>query len=75
MDFFSAHAKNASTVSREDLFTEDELKQLFQGFINSRDRAFTMVLYESAARPGELLSRDLGDFTLNGKGDFIYLED
>jgi integrase len=74
VDFFSAHAKNATTVSREDLFTKEELKRLFSGFINSRDRAFTMVLYESAARPGELLSRNLGDFTSNGKGDFIYLE-
>jgi integrase len=33
-----------------------------------------MVLYESAARPGELLERNIGDFTSNGKGDFIYLE-
>jgi len=74
VDFFSAHAKTGSTVSREDLFTEQELKQLFQGFLNSRDRAFTMVLYESAARPGELLSRNLGDFTSNEKGDFIYLQ-
>jgi integrase len=74
VDFFSAHAKNATTVSREDLFTKQELKRLFSGFINTRDRAFTMVLYESAARPGELLSRNLSDFTSNGKGDFIYLE-
>jgi integrase len=33
-----------------------------------------MVLYESGARPGEVLSRNLADFTSNGKGDFIYLE-
>ncbi|WP_123539393.1 tyrosine-type recombinase/integrase [Halosimplex salinum] len=74
VDFFSAHAKKGSTVSREDIFTDAELKSLFQGFLNSRDRAFTMVLYESAARPGELLSRNLGDFTSNEKGDFIYLQ-
>lgn len=72
--FFSAHAKSGSTVSREDLFTKKELKRLFSGFVNTRDRAFTKVLYESAARPGELLSRNLGDFSSNEKGDFIYLE-
>ncbi|WP_181687356.1 tyrosine-type recombinase/integrase [Halorhabdus salina] len=66
--------KESSSVSREDLFTEDELKRLFRSFSNVRDRAFTMVLYESAARPGELLSRNIADFTSNGKGDFIYLE-
>ena len=36
--------------------------------------SITYVLYESAARPGELLSASLGDFTANGKGDFIFLE-
>jgi len=33
-----------------------------------------MVLYESAARPGELLDADICDFTSSGKGDFIFLE-
>jgi integrase len=66
--------KESSSVSREDLFTEDELKRLFRSFSNVRDRAFCMVLYESAARPGELLSRNIADFTSNSKGDFIYLE-
>jgi len=66
--------KESSSVEREDLFTEDELKRLFRSFSNVRDRAFTKVLYESAARPGELLSRNIADFTSNGKGDFIYLQ-
>ncbi|MFC4550232.1 MULTISPECIES: tyrosine-type recombinase/integrase [Halorussus] len=74
VDFFKASTSKTSTVSRDDLFTKKELKQLFQGFINSRDRAFTMVLYETAARPGELLTRNIGDFTSNEKGDFIFLE-
>jgi len=63
-----------TTVSREDLFTEEDRKALFRAFTNTRDRAFTMVLYESAARPGELLSRNIGDFTANDQGDFIFLE-
>jgi integrase len=71
--FFSVD-KPDSSVSREDIFTKDELKQLFRGFSKTRDRAFTMMLYESAARPGEMLSRNIGDFTTNAKGDFIYLE-
>ena len=71
--FFNV-GKNVTPVSREDLFTEDDREQLFRSFSSIRDRAFTMVLYESAARPGELLSRNIADFTSNAKGDFIYLE-
>jgi integrase/recombinase XerD len=74
VDFFTVHQGQSSTVSREDLFTDEELKQLFRSFSNTRDRALTMVLYESGARPGEVLSRNLADFTSNEKGDFIYLE-
>jgi len=74
-DFFSVHKNSKpTTVSREDLFTKEELKQLLRNFSGTRDRAFTYVLYESAARPGELLSRSIGDFTSNAKGDFIFLE-
>jgi len=74
VDFISLTKKNPSRVTRDDLYTTDELKALFRGFSKIRDRAFTMVLYESAARPGELLSRNIGDFTSNEKGDFIFLE-
>lgn len=75
VQFFSVHRSNKPTsVSREDLFTDEELKRLLRNFSGTRDRAFTYVLYESAARPGELLSRNIGDFTSDGKGDFIYLE-
>jgi integrase len=72
--FFTVSSKKDSTVTREDLFTEDELQRLFCSFNSTRDKAFTMVLYESAARPGELLSRNIADFTTNEKGDFIFLE-
>jgi len=75
VEFFSVHkSRKPSSVSREDLLTEDELNRLLRNFTNTRDRAFTYTLYESAARPGELLSRNIGDFTSNSKGDFIYLE-
>lgn len=72
--FISLKKKKATQITRDDLYTKNELKRLFRGFSNTRDRAFTMILYESAARPGELLARNIGDFTSNGKGDFIFLE-
>lgn len=75
VQFFSVSSGEKSTsVTREDLFTEDELKRLFQSFTSTRDRALTMVLYESGARPGELLACNIADFTSNGKGDFIFLQ-
>jgi integrase len=75
VQFFTVRSSNKPTsVTRDDLFTEDELKRLFCSFSSTRDRALMMVLYESAARPGELLSRNIADFTSNAKGDFIYLE-
>lgn len=72
--FFTLTTTKATSVTREDLFTADERTALFRAFSTTRDRALTMVLYESAARPGELLSRNLADVTANAKGDFISLE-
>jgi integrase len=72
--FISLTKKKATRVGREDLFTEEELKRLFRNFSSTRDRAFTMVLYESAGRPGEILNLSIADFTSNEKGDFVYLE-
>ena len=75
VDFFSVHnSRKPTSVTRDDLFTKDELKKLFRSFQNTRDKAFTMVLYESASRPGELLETSIGDFTSNEKGDFIFLQ-
>ncbi|EMA15187.1 tyrosine-type recombinase/integrase [Haloarcula marismortui] len=73
--FFSVHnSRKENTVSRDDLFTTDELKAVMKEFGNTRDRAFTLTLYETAARPGELRNCSIGDFTTNSKGDFIYVE-
>ena len=74
VEFFSTSPTKTTTVSRDELFTEEERKRLFRGFSSTRDRAFAMTLYESAARPGELLEANIADFTSNGKGDFIFLE-
>jgi integrase len=74
VDFFTVGGGQTTNVTREDLFTEDELNRLFRGFQNVRDRALIMMLYESAARPGELLSCNIADFSSNEKGDFISLQ-
>jgi integrase len=73
--FFSVGSGGkTATVTREDLFTDEELDRLFRAFNSTRDRALVKVMYESAARPGEALDRTIADFTANGDGDFIYLE-
>ncbi|MFC4359261.1 tyrosine-type recombinase/integrase [Halobium salinum] len=76
VEFFSVHKKGAkaSPVTRNDLFTEEELKSLFQGFRSTRDRAFFKLMYESGGRPGEIINTSIADFTSNGKGDFIFLQ-
>jgi site-specific recombinase XerD len=72
--FFSVKTGKPTTVTREELFTSEELKRLF-GTVNSiRDRAMLMVFYESASRPDELLSINIGDFTSNSEGDLIFQE-
>lgn len=71
---FFAVGNPDTTVTRDDLFTADELKRLFRSFTSTRDRALTMVFYEAAARPGEILSRHIADFTSTETGDFIHLE-
>jgi integrase len=74
VQFFSTNPKHNSTVSRDDLLTEDERKALFRSFTSTRDRAFIMTMYEAAARPGELLECSIADFTSDEKGDFIFLQ-
>jgi integrase len=72
--FAVGSGSNTATVSREDLFTDDELHRLFRCLHSTRDRALVKVMYEAAARPGEALALAIADFTANGDGDFIYLE-
>jgi len=72
--FTVSNGGTTTTVTREDLFTDDELKRLFRGFTSIRDRALTMAFYEAAARPGEVLALNIGDFTSTGKGDFVFLQ-
>jgi integrase len=71
---FFTIGKETSPVTRDDLFTDKERKELFRGFSSTRDRAMVMVLYESASRPGEILALNISDFTSTGKGDFVFLQ-
>lgn len=73
-EFIQTTQDKPTTVTREDLFTESEINKLMAGFKNLRDKAFAMTLYESAARPGELLHCSIADVEFNQKGDFIHLE-
>lgn len=72
--FISTNRKKHTNVGPEDLYTDEELAKFFGSFNSIRNRAFAMVLYESAARPGELLASTIGDFTVEGSGDYIFLE-
>ena len=71
---FFTIGKEKTTVTREDLFTQEERKRLFRSVSSTRDRAFLMVMYEVAARPGEVLALNIADFASDEKGDFIALE-
>lgn len=73
-DFIDTTEGKGSTVTRDDLFTERERLRLFSSFRNIRDQAYFKVLYESAARPGELHGCSLSDVEFSDKGDFIHLE-
>ncbi|TET12167.1 MAG: hypothetical protein E3J86_00895, partial [Candidatus Thorarchaeota archaeon] len=53
---FTPPSRNKDVVTVADLYTHDELKSIINACTTSRDRALVQVLYESAARSGELLS-------------------
>ncbi len=53
------------SVTVEDLYSKDELNEIFKSCLNTRDRAMLEVLYESAARAAELLSMTWQNTTFN----------
>lgn len=74
VDFINTTMDTGTSVQREDLFTEQERKQILTEFRSLRDKAFFITLYESAARPGELSDCSIADIEFNDKGDFIHLK-
>jgi integrase len=73
VDFIKTTEKKKTTVSREDLYTPEEIRRAISQLRTVRDRAYVMVQYESAARTGEMLNTRLGDVFFDERGDFIKL--
>ncbi|TET06916.1 MAG: site-specific integrase [Candidatus Thorarchaeota archaeon] len=56
------------SVTVKDLYTREELKSIFAACFETRDRAMFQVLYESAARRGELLNMKFEDIKFEDHG-------
>ena len=72
--FITARLSRATSVTRDSILTPEEVRAIVSKLRNIRDKAFVMVLYETAARPGELLACKISDVTFNEDGDFIFLK-
>lgn len=62
----SVKSKNRKLPS--DLLTKDEIKMMVEAADNPMEKAFIMVLYESACRIGEILSLKIKDVTCDQYG-------
>lgn len=62
-----------SNLSPADLLTEEEVNRLLDACLNHRDKAMIALLYESAARIGELLSMRVKDVQFDEYGAVIWL--
>ena len=71
--FIRTSPKRPKAVTREDLYTKEELEAIFRSTNNIRDLALFRTLYETGARPAEILLTRIGDVTFNEKGDFIFI--
>lgn len=60
--------KNKNRKLPSDLLTKDEIKMMVETADNPRDKAFIMVLYESACRIGEIVSLKIKDVTFDQYG-------
>lgn len=74
--WISTSEKNSKRKLPEDLLTEDEVEQMLQAADTPRDKAFTLLLYETGGRIGEILNikikhvvfqSGIGFVMLNGK--------
>ncbi len=71
--FIRTSPKRPRAVTREDLYTQEELEAIFRSTNNIRDLALFQTLYETGARPAEMILAKIGDVTFNEKGDFIFI--
>jgi integrase len=53
--WIKARVRNKTTITADKLLSEQEVLRLTEKTENHRDRAFTLVLYESGCRIGEIL--------------------
>lgn len=60
--------KIPNTLKKSDLLTTDEITKLADAATNLRDKAFVVVLAESARRVGEILTLRIGDVQFDSMG-------
>ncbi|TET20636.1 hypothetical protein E3J74_01565 [Candidatus Bathyarchaeota archaeon] len=62
-------------ITKDELLTDEELKQLLKCAGDSRNRAIIAVLWESACRPAELLSLNVGSVEVTDYGFVLYIQE
>jgi len=72
-DWFKTSIKANETKLPEDLLSEEEVKQMIEKCDTLRDKALIACLYESAARPSELLTMQILDVAFDEYGALIVL--
>lgn len=61
-------------IVREDLITEDDVKQILTGCLTARDRALVYTHFEAGTRPGEILSLRIKDVKFDQYGAQIHVD-
>jgi len=69
--FIKTSLSKPSQITREDIFTADEVDRIVSQCRNIRDKAFFSVMHETAVRPAELLGCSIGDVEFTDEGDFV----
>ena len=69
--FIKTSMSKPSQVTREDIFTAEEVDRIISQCRNIRDKAFFSVMHETAFRPAELLDCSIADVELTDDGDYI----
>lgn len=69
--FIKTSMSKPSQVSREDIFTTEEIGRIVSQCRNIRDKTFFSVMHETAVRPAELLNCSIADVEFTDDGDFI----
>jgi integrase len=73
VNWFKVNIKANETKLPEDLLTEEEVKAMIEKCDNLRDKALIATLYESAARPSEILTMQILDVAFDDYGCSIIL--